>query len=90
MGSGAAPPRNVLDFYSLKSPFPGFRVIQAGCRPDFNLESVFIIKNIFNMKNVTDFRETVETGVETGVDIDIVKRKLMLVIFGTYGLDLVQ
>ena len=64
MGSGAAPPRNVLDFYSLKSPFLGFRVIQAGCWPDFNLESVFIIKNIFNMKNVTDFRKAVETGVD--------------------------
>ena len=31
--------------------------------PDFNLESFFIIKNIFIMKNLTDFGETVETGV---------------------------
>ena len=35
-----------------------------GYWPDFNLESVFIFKNIFNMKNVTDFRKTVETGVD--------------------------
>ena len=44
---GLAPPRlNYLDFYSLKSPFLGFRVIQMGYWPDFNLESVFIFKNI--------------------------------------------
>ena len=35
-----------------------------GYWPDFNLESVFIFKNIFNMKSVTDFRKTVETGVD--------------------------
>ena len=35
-----------------------------GYWPDVNLESVFIFKNIFNMKNVTDFRKTVETGVD--------------------------
>ena len=58
-----APLRNYLDFYSFKSPFLGFRVIQLGW-PDFNLESVFIFKNIFNMKSVTDFRKTVETGVD--------------------------
>ena len=59
-----APLRNYLDFYSLKSPFVGFRVIQMGYRPDFNLESVFIFKNIFDIKNVPDFRKTVETGVD--------------------------
>ena len=59
-----APLRNYLDFYSLKSPFLGFRVIQMGYWPDFNLESVFIFKNIFNMESVTDFRKTVETGVD--------------------------
>ena len=58
------PPGNFLDFYSLKSPFLGFIVIQKGYWPDSNLESVFIIKNIFVMKNVTDFRKTVETGVD--------------------------
>ena len=35
-----------------------------GYWPDFNLQSVFILINIFNMKNVTDFRKTVETGVD--------------------------
>ena len=58
------PPGNFLDFYSLKSPFLDFIVIQKGYWPDSNLESVFIIKNIFVMKNVTDFRKTVETGVD--------------------------
>ena len=32
--------------------------------PDFNLESIFITKNIFIMKNPTDFGKTVETGVD--------------------------
>ena len=32
--------------------------------PDFNLESSTTIKNIFIMKNLTDFRKTVETGVD--------------------------
>ena len=59
-----APPGNFLDFHSLKSPFLDFIVIQTGYWPDSNLESVFIIKNIFVMKNVTDFRKTVETGVD--------------------------
>ena len=59
-----APPGNYLDFYFFKSPFLDFRVIQMGYWPDFNLESVFIFKNIFNMKSVTDFRKTVETGVD--------------------------
>ena len=58
------PPGNFLDFHSLKSPFLGFIVIQKGYWPDSNLESVFIIKNIFVTKNVTDFRKTVETGVD--------------------------
>jgi len=39
-------------------------VIQTGYWPDFNLESVFIIKNIFVMKNVTDFLKMVKTGVD--------------------------
>ena len=54
---GWAPPGNFLEFYS-------FTVIQTGYWPDFNLESVFITKNIFIMKNVTYFRKTVETGVD--------------------------
>ena len=33
--------------------------------PDFNLESAtIIIKNMFIMKNLTDFRKTVETGLD--------------------------
>ena len=34
--------------------------------PDFNFESsiIIIIKNMFTMKNLTDFRKTVETGVD--------------------------
>ena len=68
---GLAPPRNYLDFYSLKSPSLGFRVIQMGYWPDFNLESVFDFKDIFNMKNVTDFRKTVETGVDPHVQYRI-------------------
>ena len=31
--------------------------------PDFNLESIFITKNIFIMKNPTDFFKTVENGM---------------------------
>ena len=57
-------PGNFLDFHSLKSPFLDFLVIQTGYWPDSNPESVFIIKNIFVMKNVTDFHKTVETGVD--------------------------
>ena len=63
-----APPGYFLDFLFFKSPFLGFIVIQKGYWPDFNLESVFIIKNIFVMKNVTDFRKTVETGVDLRLD----------------------
>ena len=32
--------------------------------PDFNFESIFITKNIFIMKNPTDFGKTVENGVD--------------------------
>ena len=31
--------------------------------PDFNLGSFIIIKSMFIMKNLTNFRKTVETGV---------------------------
>ena len=58
-GYSAGSPRIFFYFYSLKSPFLGFRVIQTGYWPDFILQSVFIIKNIFIMKNVIDFRKTV-------------------------------
>ena len=45
-------------------PFLVFRVIPLRYWPDFNLESVFIMKNKFVMKNVSDFVKTVETGVD--------------------------
>ena len=51
-------------FLLLKSPFLGFRVIQTGYWPDVNLESVLTIKDIFIMKNVTNFRKKGETGVD--------------------------
>ena len=57
---GAGLPRNVLVFH----PFPGFRTTQVAYCPGFNLESVFIIENVFIMKNLTDFHKTVETGVD--------------------------
>ena len=53
-----------MDFHSLKSPLLDFIVIQTGYWPDSNLGSVFIIKIIFIMKNVTNFRKTVETSVD--------------------------
>ena len=53
-----------MDFHSLKSPFLDLIVIQTGYWPDSNLGSVFIIKITFIMKNVNDFRKTVETGVD--------------------------
>ena len=58
---GRASPRNVLDFYSLKSYLLGFRVIQTEYWSDFNWDSVYIIKNMFNM---TDFRKTMEIDVD--------------------------
>ena len=39
--------------------------------PDFNLESAtIIIKNMFIMKNLTDFRKTVETGLDPRLAAD--------------------
>ena len=46
------------------SPFLCFRVIQKGYWPNFNLESVFNIKILFILKNVTHFHKTMETGVD--------------------------
>ena len=47
------------DFNSLKLPSMGFLVIQTWNWPDFNLESGY-----YFIKNLTDFRKTVETGVD--------------------------
>ena len=43
------------------SKFTGFLLNQL---PHFTLESLFI-KNIFIIKNLTDFRKTVETGMDS-------------------------
>ena len=61
-----------------KFPFPGLSFIEGASNaqklekenicpdhfPDFNLKSSIIIKNIFVMKNLTDFHRTVKTGVD--------------------------
>ena len=55
-----------------KVPFPRFLSHSDGiftdCPnhfPDINFESLkFFTKNIFIMKNLTDFRKTVETGMD--------------------------
>ena len=58
-----------------KFPFPGFCLMPGNWKKktfvpvdhflDFNLESAtIIIKNMFIMKNLTDFRKTVETGLD--------------------------
>ena len=39
--------------------------------PNFNLGSFIIIKSMFIMKNLTDFRKTVETGVNPHLDTPI-------------------
>ena len=39
--------------------------------PNFNLGSFIIIKSMFIMKNLTDFRKTVETGVNPHLDTRI-------------------
>ena len=67
---GHAPPGHFLHFNPPNSPFLGFWLIQTvffnDCPnhfPDFNLESFkFLSKNTFIMKNLTDWRKTVETG----------------------------
>ena len=67
----------------LKFSFPGFRFIEGASNarklekenvcldhfPDFNLEKVLLtIKNMFTMKNLTDFLKTMETGVDPHLD----------------------
>ena len=42
----------------------GYEVRRVQHFPDFNLESIFITKNIFIMKNANDFGKRVETGVD--------------------------
>ena len=71
-GLGAASLGNFWDFNSIKSSFLGFSVIQTGywAVPFYSNEALqlgkffFFIKNIFIMKNLTDFHKTGETGVD--------------------------
>ena len=55
---GHAPPGNVFDFNSPKSPFLGFWVIQTGY--------LLTVQTIFKIStwNLTDFRKTVKTGMD--------------------------
>ena len=45
--------------------YSGYEAKRVQYFPDFNLESIFITKNIFIMKNPSDFGKTVETGVRS-------------------------
>ena len=65
-------PELILAFSSLRGLFhqgqfpycSGYEARRVQHFLDFNLESFFVIKNIFIMKNLTDFGKTVETGVD--------------------------
>ena len=63
-GSGEESPRKYFGVLLLKSPFLCFGVIQTGYCPNFNLESVLLIKILLLLKNVPHFHKTVETGVD--------------------------
>ena len=72
-GSGGELPLEIfLDFYSFKSPFQGFQVIQTGFQ--LGKAGFLLIINIFIMKNVTDFCKTVETGVDLHLPLSFVKQ----------------
>ena len=62
-----APTRSRASKFFLPLPLPqasGYEARRVQHFPDFNLERIFITKNIFIMKNPTDFVERVETGVD--------------------------
>ena len=71
-GPGNAPPWNFLDFYVIQPVFGQFHSPRMEpCKSadyfisQFQLGKYFIvIKNIFIVKNLTNFRKTVETGVD--------------------------
>ena len=42
----------------------GYEATRVQHFPDFNVQSIFIAKNIFIMKNPTDFGKRVETSVD--------------------------
>ena len=61
----ASPPGNFCGFSLLQFPFPGFLSHSDRVLVRSQLwKCFFIVQNIFIMKKVTDFRETVETGVD--------------------------
>ena len=61
---GAGSPRNVLVFNSLSPLSWVFESLRQHIAQVSTWKVFFIIKNIFIMKNLTDFRKTVETGVD--------------------------
>ena len=63
-GSGDGLPPEIFWSFTPKSPFLCFGVIQTGYWPNFNLESVLLIKILLLLKNVSHFHKTVETGVD--------------------------
>ena len=64
----AGSPRGVFGFLTPLSPLSciGFRVIWTGYWPEFIWKVFYLIfvENIFIMKNLTDFRKTLEAGVD--------------------------
>ena len=63
-GLGWAPIGKFLDVYSLSPLSWVSELFRQDIGQIFNLESVLTIKNIFIMKNVTNFRKKGETGVD--------------------------
>ena len=61
---GAGFPRNVLVFNSLSPLSWVFESLRQHIAQVSTWKVFFIIKNVFIMKNLTDFRKTVETGVD--------------------------
>ena len=59
---GAGSPRNVLVFNSLSPLSWVFESLRQHIAQVSTWKVFFIIKNIFIMKNLTDFRKMVETG----------------------------
>ena len=60
MGSGAVLPWEIFLIFTPLSPYPGF---PSHLDRISTWKVFFIIKNIFIMKNVTNFSKMVETGV---------------------------
>ena len=56
-------------FYLPEVSFPGFLSHSDGILARFQLEKFFLFKVYLFMKNMTDFRKTVETGVDSRLQI---------------------